>query len=70
MADSGLRVELRGADARLGEVRASDVARLILATERAIARVAGVVARRPVAATGRRTRPVEEASRLRLVAIV
>ena len=29
MADSGLRVELRGADARLGEVRASDVARLI-----------------------------------------
>lgn len=69
MAESELRVELRGPDAHLGEVRAADVANLILATERAVARAAGAVARKPVVGPGRRRREIEDASLLRLVAI-
>lgn len=69
MTESELRVELRGPTAHLGEVRATDVANLILATERAVARAAGAVSRHPIIGPGRRRRDIEAASRLRLVAI-
>jgi len=65
-----LRVELKGIDARLGAVPAADVARTILALERAVAWTASVVTGRPSKRPGRRARAVEFASDLRLVAVI
>jgi hypothetical protein len=68
-AMSELRVELTGEGAKLGEVAASDVARLILGVELAIARSASVVLGRPKTTTGRYDEPIERAVRLKLRAI-
>jgi hypothetical protein len=60
---------LEGQVARLGEVPASDIARLILGIERAIGRSAArIIGRRP--GTGRRGALVEAATHLKLVALV
>jgi len=63
-----IQVRVTGAQARPGEIAASDVARLILGLERAMARAAYLVLGRPrQAASGRHTGAVEAASRLRFV---
>jgi hypothetical protein len=67
---SELRVELAGGEAKLGEVPAADVARLILGVERAMARAASVVLGRPKTTTGRYDDVIERAVRLRLRAVV
>lgn len=64
-----LTVRLEGADAALGRVRASDVANLIIGLERTVRKASGQVLRRPVKATGRREKVIEEASEFRLVAL-
>jgi len=61
-----LRVSLKGEEARLGAVPASDVARLILGVERAMARAASVVLGRPKITTGRYDEVIERAVRLKL----
>lgn len=63
---SELRVELAGGEAKLGEVSAADVARLILGVERAMARAASVVVGRPKTTTGRYDDVIERAVRLKL----
>lgn len=67
---SELRVELAGEEAKLGEVPAADVARLILGVERAMARAASVVLGRPKTTTGRYDDVIERAVRLKLRAVV
>ena len=67
---SELRVELTGRDAKLGEVPAADVARLILGVERAMARAASVVVGRPKTSTGRYDDVIERAVRLKLRAVL
>jgi len=63
-----IQVRVTGAQARPGEIAASDVARLILGLERAMARAAYLVLGRPrQSASGRHTGAVEAASRLRFV---
>jgi hypothetical protein len=63
-----LRVKLDGADAKLGQVLASDVARLLLEVERAVTRSASVALGRRRVASGRRA-AIEQAAQLRLVAV-
>jgi len=67
---SELRVELAGEEAKLGEVPAADVARLILGVERAMARAASVVLGRPKTTTGRYDDVIERAVRLKLRVVV
>src|SRR4051812_47515247 len=62
-------VRLVGKDARLGDVAAVDVARLILDVQTAIARGAGAAIGRRPKATGRWEGAIEDATRLRLVKI-
>jgi hypothetical protein len=63
------QVRLVGREARLGEVPAVDVARLIFGVQRAVARAAGsAIGRRPKP-TGRWETTLEEATKLRLVRI-
>lgn len=64
-----LRVRLSGGDARLGVVSASDVAKLLLGIEAAVARATGDVLGRPVKATGRWESAIASAVRFRLVSI-
>ena len=67
--ESTLQVVLRGDKAVLGEVLASDVARLLGGAERAVARAAERVIGRQPRRSGRRTSVVEAATRFRLRAI-
>jgi hypothetical protein len=62
-----LRVHLEGENAKLGRVAASDVAQLILAVERAVARAASVVVGRPSRKPGARELVINEAAHLVLV---
>jgi len=66
---SELRVRLEGANAKLGEVPAADVANLILVVEIAAKRAAAVALGRPKTTTGRYQGTVEQALDFRLVAI-
>ena len=66
MAGEELRATLRGRDAALGVVRASDVARLITGLESAVAAAAYAALGRPRrGSTGRHRAAIEAASRLR-----
>jgi hypothetical protein len=68
MVDNLFRVELKGARAKLGEVLATDVARLLIGVERSMAAAAAsVIGRRQ--GVGRRIKAVEASTRLRLVGI-
>lgn len=70
MAGEELRATLRGSDATLGVVRASDVARLILGLEAAIAAAAYAAVRKPRrSSTGRHRAAVEAAARLRFQSV-
>lgn len=62
-------VRLVGKQARLGDVAAVDVARLILDVQTTIARAAGVAIGRRPKATGRWEGTIEEATKLRLVRV-
>ena len=64
-----LRVHLEGKDAILGRIPAADVADLLIAIERAVARAASVVVGRPSRRPGRREQVVTEASHLILRAV-
>jgi hypothetical protein len=64
-----IRVRLEGEQARLGEVPAADVARLLLALERAASQAAAVVLGQPKTTTGRYLSVIEQAVRFRLRAI-
>lgn len=64
-----LRVRLSGGDARLGAVPASDVAKLLLGVEAAVARATGHVLGRRVKSTGRWQSAVATSVRFRLVAV-
>jgi len=65
-----IRVRLEGDTAHLGQVQASDVARLILGLERTVARASGSIANRPVNWTaGRWGALIEGAVKFRLVSI-
>lgn len=64
-----VRARLDGADAELGRVPAADIARLILGLERAIAHAAYVVLGESRRGTGRHRQAIENASRLRFVAV-
>lgn len=64
-----VRVKLTGEEAQLGRVPAHDVAELLLGIERAVARAAGHLVRRPIKDTGRWEATLTSAARLRLVAI-
>lgn len=61
--------KLEGADAVLGRVAAGDVGRLLIGLERAIQIAAAVAVKRRPKVTGRRVKPAEDASRLKLRAI-
>jgi len=61
-----LEIVLEGADARLGIVPATDVAKLFTSVESAIARASGHVLGTRVKGTGRRRQVIAAASRLRL----
>lgn len=66
MAGEELRVTLRGNDASLGTIRASDVARLLTGLESAVAAAAYAALGKPRrASTGRHRSAIEAASRLR-----
>jgi hypothetical protein len=64
-----VRVKLEGDGAELGAVPARDVARLMIAVEDAIRRVAAVVRGEPKITSGRYADVIEQAAQLRLVAI-
>lgn len=64
-----LQVVLNGESAELGKVPAADVARLLLAVERAVASAAAVTIGRTFTLRGRRVTAVAETARLRLRAI-
>lgn len=64
-----LRVRLTGAEARLGRIPASDIAKLLLGVERAVARATGEVLGRRLRQTGRWGKLIESAVRFRLVGI-
>ncbi len=64
-----LRVRLTGTAAELGSVSASDVAKLLLGVERAVARGAGAVLGRQVRPTGRWGKLIETSVRFQLVGI-
>jgi hypothetical protein len=63
------RVKLDGEQAKLGEVPAADVARLLLLLEKAAAQAAAVVLRQPKTTTGRYKSVIEQAVHFRLVGI-
>jgi hypothetical protein len=63
------QVRLVGKEARLGEVAAVDVARLIFGVQRAVARAAGAAIGRRPKPTGRWETTLEGATKLRLVRI-
>jgi hypothetical protein len=63
------RVKLDGEHARLGEVPAADVARLLLLLEKAAAQAAAVMLHQPKTTTGRYKGVIEQAVHFRLVAI-
>ena len=63
------RYEVRLIGAKLGEVPAVDIAKLLLNVQKAIARAAGASAGREVKSTGRWGRMLEDATRLRLVGL-
>jgi hypothetical protein len=62
-----LEIVLEGADAKLGIVPATDVAKLFTSVESAIAKASGHVLGTRVKGTGRRRQVIADASRLRLV---
>jgi len=62
-----IEIILEGENAKLGEVPASDIAKLFLGVESAIARASGHVLGRRVKATGRWGKVIEQAAHLRLV---
>lgn len=62
-------MELAGDDAKLGQVAASDVARLLIGVERALWRAASVIVGRPKLTAGRYEQVVERAVRLKLQGI-
>ena len=64
-----LRVRLEGPTAALGEIAASDFARVLLGTQSALQRAAGHVIGRHARDTGRPGKVIEDSTRLRLVAI-
>lgn len=64
-----LRVRLSGGDAQLGAVPASDVAKLLLGVEAAVARATGDVMGRRVKPTGRWESAIAASVRFRLVSI-
>jgi hypothetical protein len=64
-----VRATLSGLDAELGLVAATDFARLLIGTQSAVAKAAGHIISRPVRATGRWAAVIEDAARLRLVAV-
>ena len=64
-----LRVRLSGGDARLGAVPASDVAKLLLGVEAAVARATGAVLGRRLKSTGRWESMIATSVRFRLVAV-
>jgi hypothetical protein len=64
-----IRAQLEGPDAELGRVAASDVARMIIGLERAIARAAYLVLGQERRGTGRHRQAIESASRLRFVEV-
>jgi hypothetical protein len=64
-----VRARLEGGDAELGRVAASDIARLILGLERALAGAAYVVLGESRRGTGRHRQAIENASRLRFVGV-
>ena len=64
-----VRASLRGERAKLGEVQARDFADLIIGLERTLAKACGHIVGRRVKSRGRRERLIEQATRLRLVAV-
>lgn len=64
-----IRIKLEGENARLGEVPAADVARLLELLERAAARAAAVVLGQPKVTTGRYRGPIERSVHFRLIGI-
>lgn len=64
-----LRLRLIGDQAVLGKIPASDVAKLILAVEKAVADAATQIVGRTPGLTGRKGGPVEAATRFRLVGV-
>lgn len=64
-----LKLRLIGDLAKLGEIPASDVAKLILAMEKAVADAAAQIVGRTPGLTGRKGGPVEAATRFRLVGV-
>lgn len=66
-----IRATLKGPDARLGQVPAADVARVIIGLERALARAAYVaLGTSRGSASGRHRAAIERASRLRFLGVV
>jgi hypothetical protein len=63
------RVKLDGQQAKLGQVPAADVARLLLLVEKAAAQAAAVVLHQPKTTTGRYKGVIEQAVHFRLIAI-
>lgn len=66
-SSASLRLVLDGSDARLGEVPAADLTRLIDGAIRAVARAAELIAGRQPGRVGRRGTAVENATRFRFV---
>ena len=64
-----IRIDLKGEQAKLGEVSAADVAQLILGVQKALAQAAAVVLGRPKTTRGRYQATIEQAVRFRLVRI-
>lgn len=64
-----IRAQLDGPDAEPGRIPASDVARLILGLERAIARAAYLVLGQRWRGTGRHRQAIENAARLRFIGV-
>ena len=67
--DRVVRVSLNGGDARLGHVRARDVARMLLGAETVVARASGVVLQQRLKSTGRWRKVTADAVRFRLIGI-
>lgn len=61
------QVRLRGQNAKLGEIPASDVGKLLVGVQSVLARAAGSAIGHRVKSTGRWERTIEEETRLRLV---
>jgi len=63
------RVELKGDEARLGQVPAGDVARLLLGVERALARQSAQIVGRPLTGVGRWEAVIANAAHVRLAGL-